>query len=339
MNVHKIKGVRFLSTLLLLVGLLIGCSSQSSGNGDESGGGSGGGNMQTSNFNFGAATQGGFWYALGGAYANEIEQTIDGSSVNVIEGGSISNLKGIESGKFHMGFSNGQTVPEALNGENSFKKEGENITWAATLYPNVFHIVVPADSDIKSVEDLKGKKVSPGIKGYSGELAFKQILEINGMSYDDLAKVEYVGTADGASLLRDGHIDAVVGMISAPVSTFQELDTTFGIRLIPLKDETITKMKESNEGFNKYTIEAGVYENIDTDTNTVAAHTTFMVNEGLSEDTVYTLTKTLFENKKKWVSLNKMMESFNAEFSINNKIGPMHPGAEKYYKEAGLLGE
>lgn len=331
------KRFRSILALLLLVGLLIGCNAQSSGSGGDSGSNSDGGNMQTSNFNFGAATQGGFWYALGGAYANEIEKAVNGSSVTVIEGGSISNLKGIESGKFHMGFSNGQTVPEALNGKNSFKKEAENIEWAATLYPNVFHIVVPEDSDIKSVEDLKGKNVSPGIKGYSGELAFQQILDINGMSYDDLGKVEYVGTADGASLLRDGHIDAIVGMISAPVSTFQELDTTFGIRLIPLKDETIAEMKESNEGFNQYTIEGGVYENIETDTNTVAANTVFMVNKDLNEDTVYTLTKTLFENKKKWVSLNKMMESFNEEYSVENRIGPMHPGAEKYYKEAGLL--
>ncbi len=316
-------------TLIVVLGLVLimsACGSQTSGDtGDNK------------NFDFGAATQGGFWYSLAGAYTNEIEKNIEGSSTSVIEGGSVSNLIGIESGKFDMGFSNGQTVPEALNGENSFEKEAKNIRWAATLYPNVFHIVVPEDSDIQSVKDLKGKKVSPGIKGYSGELAFQSILELNNMSYDDLAKVEYVGTSDGANLLRDGHIDAIVGMISAPVSTFQELDTTMGIRLIPLKEETVKGMREENNGFLSYTIKSGVYDNINKDTQTIAANTAFMVNKNLSEDTVYTLTKTLFENKEKWVNLNRMMKSFNGEFSVKNKIGEMHPGAKKYYEEQGLL--
>lgn len=296
-----------------------------------------GAEVEKQNFNFGAATQGGFWYALGGAYASEIEKAIDGSSLTVIEGGSVSNLLGLEEGKFHMGFSNGQTVPEALNGIGVFEKKAENVRWAATLYPNVMHIVVREDSDIYSIKDLKGKKVSPGIKGYSGELAFLDILDINGMSYDDLDSIEYVGTADGASLLRDGHIDAIAGMLAAPVSTYQELDTTLGIRIIPLEDETISKMRERNNGFSKYVIGKDVYSNIETDTNTLSAYTTFLVHKDLSEDTVYTLLKTLFDNKKTWVNLNQMMSSFNEEFSIENQIGPIHPGAEKFYKEVGVL--
>ncbi|MCF6094851.1 TAXI family TRAP transporter solute-binding subunit [Microaerobacter geothermalis] len=292
---------------------------------------------QAQEFTFGAATQGGLWYTLAGAMGDEIQKAIPGSTVTVIEGGSITNLLGLESGKFQIGFSNGQTVPEALNGIGKFEKKAENIRFVATLYPNVYHMVVRADSDIYTVEDLKGKRVSPGIKGYSGELVFQQILKLNNMSYDDLAKVEYVGTADGANLLRDGHIDAIVGMIAAPVSTFQELDTTIGIRLIPLSDETISKMRASNDGFKTYTIKAGTYNNFKEDTNTVAAYTVFLANKDLSDDTVYTLTKMIVENAEKWKTLSKIMNSFDGQFSIDNQVGPIHPGAEKYYKEAGYL--
>lgn len=325
---------KFIGILAIVVMMFVAVGCSDSANGGD-GGDSSGDSGDEKAFNFGSATQGGFWYALSGAMSDEIRKTIPGSSVSIVQGGSVSNLMGLNSGKFQIGFSNGQTVPQALEGQEPFKEKAENVSWIATLYPNVFHIVVPEESDIHSIEDLKGKRVSPGIKGYSGELAFQKILDINGMSYDDLEKVEYVGTADGANLLRDGHIDAIVGMIAAPVSTFQELDTTLGIRLIPIPAETIAKMKENNPGFQEYVIEGGTYSNIKEDTKTIAAYTTLLVNNELSKETVYKLTKMVNENADKWKSLNKTMKVFDSEFSYTNKIGPVHPGALKYYKEVG----
>ncbi|UOQ95786.1 TAXI family TRAP transporter solute-binding subunit [Halobacillus shinanisalinarum] len=237
-----------------------------------------------------------------------------------------------------MGFSNGQTVPEAMNGTGAFEEEINNVSTIATLYPNVFHIAVRADSDIYSVEDLKGKTVSPGIKGYSGELAFKDILKLSGMSYDDLGGIEYIGTADGASLLRDGHIDAITGMLAAPVSTFQELDTTLGIRLIPLEGEIVEKLHEKNEGYLPYTIEGGTYPNIKEDVSTVAGYTVLLANNDLmTEDDVYKLTKMMVENKDEWTNISNVMEDFDAEYSVENNVGKMHPGAKRYYKEVGAM--
>lgn len=287
---------------------------------------------------FGSATVGGFWYTLSGAMGEKMKLVFPDSSVTVVEGGSVSNLLGLSQGTFALGFSNGQTVPEALNGTNSFKEKVTNVSTIATLYPNVFQIVVRDDSDIKSVKDLKGKKVSPGIKGYSGELAFIDILDLNGMNYDDLGGIEYIGTADGADLLRDGHIDAIVGMVSAPVSTFQELDTTLGIRLIPLDDDTIKGLHKKNEGYLEYKIEGGTYSNIKEDVNTVAGYTVLLVNDDLmDEDTVYKLTKMMVEEKDTWTTLSPIMKDFNAEYSVKNNVGKLHPGAEKYYKEVGAL--
>ncbi|MGD6970224.1 TAXI family TRAP transporter solute-binding subunit [Rossellomorea aquimaris] len=287
---------------------------------------------------FGSATVGGFWYTLSGSMGEKMSEVFPESSVTVVEGGSVSNLLGLSQGTFALGFSNGQTVPEALKGENAFKEKVDNVSTVATLYPNVFHIVVRADSDIKSVKDLKGKKVSPGIKGYSGELAFQDILKLNDMSYDDLAGIEYIGTADGADLLRDGHIDAIVGMVAAPVSTFQELDTTLGIRLIPLDDETIKGLHEKNEGYLEYTVEGETYSNVKEDVKTVAGYTVLLVNDDLmDEETVYKLTKMMVEEKDTWTTLSPIMKDFNAEYSVKNNVGKLHPGAEKYYKEVGAL--
>ncbi|SES77985.1 hypothetical protein SAMN05421676_101431 [Salinibacillus kushneri] len=333
------KFVGLLVGAIFLAGILIGCSSESGESDTDNSGQSGVAESGVpSEITFGSATQGGFWYTLSGAMSDKMGEIFPDSSTTIVEGGSISNLLGLGQGKYHIGFSNGQTVPEALNGENAFDEPIKNVSTIATLYPNVFHIAVRADSDIYSVEDLKGKTVSPGIKGYSGELAFQDVLELNDMSYDDLEGIEYVGTSDGADLLRDGHIDAIAGMLSAPVAVYQELDTTLGIRIIPLKQETVDSLHEQNEGYLKHTIPAGTYPNQSEDILTTAGYTVLLANNDLmSKDAVYKLTKMIFEQKEDWANISSVMSDFNAEYSVKNSVGEFHPGAEEYYKEIGAL--
>lgn len=325
---------------LLLLVLILALAACSSGEG-TSGGGSGEAAATgevPKDMAFGSATVGGFWYTLSAGMADKMAPIYPDSSVTIVEGGSVSNLLGLGQGTFALGFANGQTVPEALNGLNEFEEKIENVSTVATLYPNVFHMVVREDSDIYSLEDLAGKNVSPGIAGYSGELAFIDMLNAVDMSYDDLGGIEYIGTADGADLLRDGHIDAIVGMVAAPLSTFQELDTTVGIRMIPLEDEVVTALNEQNEGYLPYTIEAGTYSNITEDINTVAGYTVLLVNDDLmSEEAVYDLTKMMFDNQEHWKTLSSTMNDFTPEYSVENNVGNLHPGAERYYKEIGAM--
>ncbi|MEW9501511.1 TAXI family TRAP transporter solute-binding subunit [Jeotgalibacillus marinus] len=327
----KIAGL-FIAVFTITM-VLVGCSSDAG-----SGAAEGGDGEIPSEITFGSATVGGFWYTLSGAMADKMADVFPGSSTTIVEGGSISNILGLGESTYHIGFSNGQTVEEAVNGSGPFEEKIDNVSTVATLYPNVFHIVVRADSDIYSVEDLKEKIVSPGIKGYSGELAFLDILELSGISYDDLERIEYIGTSDGADLLRDGHIDAIAGMIASPVSTFQELDTTLGIRLIPLEEEVVEKLYEKNEGYLPYTIEGGTYPKVTEDVNTVAGYTVLLVDDDLmSTDDVYNLTKMMVENADTWKTISSVMNDFDAEYSVENNVGNMHPGAERYYKEVGAM--
>ncbi|OLO28659.1 hypothetical protein BTR23_17240 [Alkalihalophilus pseudofirmus] len=335
------KKVILFFVLMTLLLVTVACGSSEENQTEENGGNDGTettGAEGLSDISFGAATVGGFWYTLAGAMAEDIQATFPGSSVTVVEGGSVSNILGLEQEIYAIGFSNGQTVPEALEGLGEFKEPIENVSTIGTLYPNVMHIVVPKNSNIHSVEDLAGKRVSPGIRGYSGELAFIDILEAYGMSYDDLAHIEYIGTSDGADLLRDGHIDVLVGMLSAPVSTIQELDTTFGVRLIPIDQSVVDELHEKNPGYLDFTIEADAYSNINEDTKTIAGFTVLLANNNLiSEEAGYELTKMLVENRDKWETLSSVMKDFNAEYSIENNVGDLHPGAERYYKEIGVL--
>jgi TRAP transporter TAXI family solute receptor len=291
-----------------------------------------------STITFGAATVGGFWYVFAGAYGDALNK-YNGTVVNVIQGGSIANIKGLDQGVFQMGLTNGQSVPEALDGFGYFKEKITSFQTIGGLYPNVFFIVVSGDSDIHTIKDLKGKKVSPGIKGYSGELVFQSVLKANGMSYDDLGKLNYVGTSDGADLLRDGHIDALLGMLNQPNSSIQELDSTIrkGIRLIPLDESTIKALQAENPGYSLYTIKAGTYKTEKQDIPTVSAASVLLVGKDMPEQFVYDATKVLVENKKTWSQLSTVMADFDGKLAVDTAVGPLHPGAIKYYKEIGVL--
>jgi TRAP transporter TAXI family solute receptor len=323
------KIIALAGVFLMLSTVLAAC-----GGGDSPGAGNGeSGQVDTSQITIGAASQGGFWYALAGAYGNIIEEELD-STVAVVEGGSLANIEGIAGGQFQIGLANGQNVIEALEGFGGFEEPVSGFSGIAALYPNVNHIIVREDSDIRSISDLEGKRVSPGIKGYGGEVAFRQILELNDMSYDDLAQVEYIGTSDGANQLRDGQLDAIVTMLVTPIAVFEELDASVGVRLVPISDETVEGLQELNRGYIDYTIPKEVYGS-EQDVQSIAAQTTVLVDENFPEDYVFDLTRILIENRDRWESMNAGMKDFDAEYSVSNIPDglSLHPGAESYYEE------
>ena len=296
-----------------------------------------GGEVDTENITIGAASQGGFWYVLAGALGDEMENTLD-SDVSIIEGGSLSNIAGLESGEFQFGFTNGQNVPEALEGFGSFEEPVEGFSGVATLYPNVMQIVVREDSDIYSVEDLEGARVSPGIRGYSGDETFQEILEFEGMSYEDMDQVEYIGTEDGANQMRDGGLDALALMLVTPQSTIQELDASIGVRLLSVPEQTIAGMQDQNPGYLDYDIPTEIYDT-EEDINTVAGYTVLLVSDDMPEEYVYEFTQIMLENRDRWESLSDGMRDFDTEYSIEYMPEglELHPGAQRYYEEAGVL--
>lgn len=334
---------KFLLLMLaaLTMTVIAACGSEEEVDGTDNGENDSGGEEATEvpeELTIGAATQGGVWYVLGGAMSEQMGDVFPDSSTAIVEGGSTANILGLGDGTFDIAYTNGEAISEAYNGTGEFDEVIDNFSTIATLYPNPVQIVVRADSDIYSVEDLEGKTVSPGIRGYSGELSFLRILDILDMDYDDLGGIEYTGTEDAANLLRDDHIDAWIGNLAAPAATWQELDTTVGIRLISLDEDIIDQMYDDNPGYVPYTIEAGTYPNQEEDARTVAPYTVMLVNDNtMPEDAVYDLTKMVVENNDTWSSVVSVMSDFNAEYSVENHVGEMHPGAERYYQEIGAM--
>lgn len=289
----------------------------------------------TINATLSAATSGGFMYSVGASIGNMVNKQ-SGSNVNVIEGGGIANIMGVNNKQFEYGLTFSQDIEDALNGVNHFDEKQEDFRVLAALYGGYLQIAVRADSDIHSVEDLKGKSLSPGVKGYSAEALAEAVLKEYGLTYDDLDNVEFTSTADATSLMQDRHIDAISAMFPIPFSSYQELDTTIGIRILPIESEVIENLQKINAGYLEMTVPAGTYSGVDEDITVPGSITLIITHKDTPDEEAYHMVKTIIENANDLKNLSVVFEDFDVEYAYKNIVGPIHPGALKYYQEQGV---
>ncbi|MDI6763022.1 MAG: TAXI family TRAP transporter solute-binding subunit [Thermodesulfobacteriota bacterium] len=280
---------------------------------------------------------GGSWYPLGGAIAELIQKNIPGSMVSVSPGAGIANVVGVEEGKTDIGFGNSSSSVDGVAGREPFKAPQKNVMQLANLYPQYFQIVVLEDSGIKTISDLKGKRICPGTKGMTGELLATQLLQVHGLSYKDMAKVNYVSYTDSISLMKDGHADAYMPGTTTPAATIVDLATTKKVRLLSVPEDKIKELQKMNIGYIRRVIPSGTYPGINYDVVTVGYFTHLVISSKLPEALVYRITKILSENVDRLADVVKDMKGVTIK-DLAHDIGvPFHPGALKYYKEAGVI--
>jgi len=280
---------------------------------------------------------GGSWYPLGGAISDAVQKEIPGVTLSVAPGGGVGNVVGIQFGKCDLGFSNSSSAVDGVHGRPPFKTKITKMRQVANLYPQYFQMVVLEDSGIESVADLKGKSISPGPKGHTGEFVSRQVLQVYGLSYKDMSKVHHVGYNDAVSLMKDGHVDGWLFCTTVPASSVIDLASTKKIRLISLTEDKIKAMQKLNAGYAKRVIKAGSYHGVDYDVQGFGFFTHLIAREDLPEDLVYNITKTMVTNLPRFASVVKAMQGVTAE-DLATDIGiPFHPGALKYYKEIGAI--
>jgi TRAP transporter TAXI family solute receptor len=280
---------------------------------------------------------GGSWYPLGGAIADAIQKEIPGVTVSVAPGGGMANVEGLELGKCDIGYSNSSSAVDAFYGRPPFKKKTENMRQLANLYPQYFQMVVWEDSGIKSVADLRGKAISPGPKGHTGELLAQQVLEVYGLSYKDMAKIHHVQYSDSVSLMKDGHAQAFILGTTIPASTIIDLAAAKKIRLLALPDDKIKALQKINAGYLKRVIPKGTYPGVDYDVPGVGYFTHLVISAKLPDELVYKITKTLANNLPRFANVVKDMKGTTPKDLALDLGIPYHPGALKYFKEIGAL--
>jgi len=287
---------------------------------------------------FATGSTGGSWYPLGASLAESWRKDC-GLIVHVEQGGGEANIKGVSEGVFDIGLSYGLSTNQAVNGLGSFKGEVyEDFLGVAALYPSVLQAVVWADSKINSIEDFKGKSISPGPRGFTGETVAAMILEECGMNYNDMRKVEHVGYTDSVALLKDRHIDVYWPATSVPATAITEISVTGpGVRIIPLSEVVVSALEKRNPGIMRSIISPNTYRGQTEEVLTVEVSTVLIARADLPEELVYNLTKSLLKNREALISSNNVLETFTAEKAPLALGVRLHPGAERYYKEIGVL--
>ena len=278
--------------------------------------------------------QGGSWIPLGGQLKDMWEKAIPGTSVQVLPGAGIANVRGIEEAKADIGFGNSISTVDAMTGKAPFNKPHDNVCNIATLYPQYFHFVMIANAGINKVADLKGKSITTQQHGNTGEQITHQFLEVNGVTYNDL-KVSLVGYTDSVTQMQDGHAVAFGLTTQIPAGAVMDLAAARDIKLLDQSD-SIEKMRALNSGYNLVTIPKGTYPKQDKDVNVIGFHTHVVASCKLPEQTVYAMTKAIADNTKTLATVAKDIASLTPKGMAADIGVPFHPGSAKYYKEAGI---
>ena len=278
--------------------------------------------------------QGGSWIPLGGQLKDMWEKAVPGLAVQVLPGAGIANVRGVEEAKADVGFGNSISTVDAMSGKPPFNKPHDNVCNVATLYPQYFHFIVLANAGINKVADLKGKSLTTQQRGNTGEQITRQFLEVNGLTYNDL-KVSLVGYTDSVTQMQDGHAIAFGLTTQIPAGAVMDLAAARDIKLLDQAD-SIDKMRKLNPGYNLVTIPKGTYPKQDKDVNVIGFHTHVVASCKLPEQTVYTMTKAIADNTKTLATVAKDIASLTPKEMAADIGVPFHPGAAKYYKEAGI---
>ena len=246
-------------------------------------------------------------------------------------GASVENINLMEQGKIEMSFVMSDALSQALAGEVSFKEPIKNVSQIATLYPNVVQIIAKKDSGIKTIEDLKGKRVAVGDQNSGVEINARNLLAGHGITYDDI-KVDYLGYAEAADGLKSGTVDAAFLTSGLPNASVLELSKTLDISLVSVDPANIEKIAEDQSYFVAMDIPADTYGNAEA-IPTAAIMNALVVRSDLSEDDVYKLTKTFFESLDKLGNAHQAATEVSLEAAQEGMVAPVHPGAQKYYDE------
>ena len=250
---------------------------------------------------------------------------------------SAENLNLIQAGRGELGFALGDAVSNAWQGnaDAGFAKKLDKLRGIAGIYPNYIQIAASADSGIKSMADLKGKRVAVGAPKSGTELNARALVKAAGMSYDDFAKVEYISFGQSVELMKNRQIDATLVSAGLGVAAIKDLSSSTAIHLVAISPEVIAKVGDS--AYQPASIPANTYEGQTEAVPTAAIRNILVTNSSVSDDDAYTMTKVLFDQLSALHAAHKATLAIDPKTAAIGVPVPLHPGAERYYREAGLL--
>jgi len=278
----------------------------------------------------------GTYYAVGGAMQTVLNEKLALSDLNVTStGASKVNVNMITDGEAEMAIVQSDVISYAHTGTNTFAETGaeDNALWVAGLYNETVQII--ATPDITSIDQLRGKTVCVGDVGSGTEVNATQVLAAHGITFDDI-NVQHGSFQVGVDGIKDGKIDAAFTVAGAPTTAITDLATANDFSLISLTDEALAKIATDYPFLVQDNLPAGTYNGIDEETKCVAVQAALVASKDVSEDVVYELLKAMFDNAGDLKAAHAKFEYLDAAYAAKGTV-PLHPGAEKYYKEIGII--
>jgi len=278
----------------------------------------------------------GTYYGYGGILGNHIKSNT-GITVNVVStDGSKANILGIDAGNYQLGTVQSDVMAYAWEGSRSFAEEGalKSFRVIGGLYAEAVQLIT-MDPEIKTVQDLAGKKVSIGAAGSGVYFNAMDVLAAAGLTENDI-QPQYQSFADSADALKDGKIDAAFIVAGPPTPAIQELCTTSTAYLVPIDGEVADNLMAACPYYTVHSIPAGTYEGQTEEVKTVTVKATLIVSASASEDDVYNLTKAIFDGIDAITAVHAKGTELSIENATSGMTAPFHAGAAKYFAEKGV---
>ncbi|WP_373287543.1 TAXI family TRAP transporter solute-binding subunit [Neptunicoccus cionae] len=290
----------------------------------------------------GTGGQTGVYFVVGQSICRLVNRTTAETNLKCTApstGGSIANINAIMAGDMDMGVAQSDWQYHAYNGTSKF--EGNQFSDERAVFSvhgEPFNVIARADSGIKSFADLKGKRVNIGNPGSGQRATMDVVMDALGWTNDDFALASELKPAEQAAALGDNKVDAIIYTVGHPNGSIQEAVSTVDAVLVPVQGPEIDKLIAENPFYAAATIPGGMYKGTDADVNTFGVKATFVTSAKVDDEVVYQVVKAVFDNFDRFKRLHPAFENLKEEDMISAGLSaPLHPGAERYYKEKGWM--
>ena len=283
----------------------------------------------------------GTYYPTGGAICRQVNKMKKETKIRCsVEstGGSVYNINTIKNGELDFGIAQSDTVYQASQGIGKFEdKKVEKLKSVMAIYPELLALVTRKDANINSIADVKGKRINLGNPGSGNEATAMTLFDANNIKVSDLSFAGALKAAEMPDALRDNKIDGYFYMIGHPNANIKDATNSVDTKIVPLEGKAIDGLIAKYPYFAKAQIAEGLYKGVTSPVNTFGVKAVLITSDDVSEKAVYTVVKAILENFDSFKKLHPAYNNITKESLLDGLSAPLHEGAKKYFKEAGLL--
>lgn len=284
----------------------------------------------------------GTYYPAGGAICRMVNKRTKETNLRCsVEstGGSVYNINTIRAGELDFGIAQSDVIHYALEGQKKFKgKPFPKLRSVMAIYPELLAFVVSKKSGIKSLEDMKGKRINIDVPGSGTRLTVEILMGLEGVKDSDLKLKSELGSPECPNLLKDNKIDGYFGMFGHPTANIKDAaNSREPIDLVAISGKKIDKLVKDYPYYSKGDIAGGLYRGIEHKTPTIGVKAILATSSDVSEKAAYTVAKAVVENFDAFKAMHPSFANITKQDLVTGVVAPLHEGAKKYYKEIGLI--